>query len=127
MLQCNIAGDKGGKRAGLLGLGTGIGIIGSFLHIPMSAFGVAFIGNIWALSMFGIGLLIRQYSVPVFGIDVNALYIPHGIMVGAGIVALVQVSMLIFSKQKTPKNANKEVAAALETADEAGLTRSLCF
>ena len=120
-----IAGDKGGKRAGLLGLGTGIGILGSFLHIPMSAFGVAFIGNIWALSMFGIGLLIRQYSVPVFGIDVNALYIPHGIMVGAGIVALVQVSMLIFSKQKTPKQANKEVAAALETADEASFTRSI--
>lgn len=117
--QAIVAGDKGGKRAGLLGIGTLIGVIGSFLHIPMSAFGVAFIGNIWALTMFGIGLLFRQYSIPVFGIDVNALYIPHGIMVGAGIVALIQVSVLIFKKDK--KNGNikgsNEVAATLEQDD----------
>ncbi len=42
------AGDKGGKRAGLLGIGALIGGVGSYLSIPMSAFGVAFIGNIWA-------------------------------------------------------------------------------
>jgi len=38
-------------------------IVGTgFLGIPMSAFGVAFIGNIWALSMFGNGLRTRGYS-----------------------------------------------------------------
>ncbi|WP_057915291.1 OPT/YSL family transporter [Peribacillus muralis] len=120
-----IAGDKGGKRAGLLGLGTGIGILGALFHIPMSAFGVAFIGNIWALSMFGIGLLIRQFSIPLFGVDVNSHYIPHGIMVGAGIVALVQVSMLIFAKQKTTKKPNTEVAATVEAVDESSFTRSI--
>lgn len=120
-----IAGDKGGKRAGLLGLGTGIGILGALFHIPMSAFGVAFIGNIWALSMFGIGLLIRQFSIPLFGVDVNSHYIPHGIMVGAGIVALVQVSMLIFAKQKTTKKPNTEVAATVEAVDESNFTRSI--
>ncbi|MFC4802177.1 OPT/YSL family transporter [Neobacillus sp. GCM10023253] len=120
-----LAGDKGGKRAGLLGIGTGIGILGSFLHIPMSAFGVAFIGNIWALTMFGIGLMIRQYSVPWFGIDVNKLYIAHGIMIGAGIVALIQVSMLIFAKQKgASKSTENEVAAAIE-ADDAAFTRPI--
>ncbi|WP_409293886.1 OPT/YSL family transporter [Peribacillus sp. SCS-26] len=118
-----LAGDKGGKRAGLLGIGTGIGILGAFLHIPMSAFGVAFIGNIWALSMFGIGLLFRQYSIPFFGVDVNALYIPHGIMIGAGIVALVQVSILIFGKEKRSAAPDtKEVAATLEAAADAELT-----
>lgn len=30
--------------------------------------------------MLGIGFLLRGYSSPVFGIDINALYIPHGIM-----------------------------------------------
>jgi len=120
-----LAGDKGGKRAGLLGLGTAIGILGSFLHIPMSAFGVAFIGNIWALSMFGIGLLLRQYSIPMFGVDVNALYIPHGIMIGAGIVALVQVSLLIFSKQQGTNQSNKEVAASIEVADDSSFTRPI--
>jgi len=125
--QAILAGDKGGKRAGLLGIGTLIGIFGSFLHIPMSAFGVAFIGNIWALSMFGIGLLFRQYSVPVFGVDVNALYIPHGIMIGAGIVALVQVSMLIFAKQKTKGQASSkdEVAVAAEVSDDFDFTRPI--
>ncbi|WP_066316277.1 OPT/YSL family transporter [Bacillus sp. FJAT-29814] len=124
-----LAGDKGGKRAGLLGVGIVIGIIGSVLKIPMSAFGVAFIGNIWALTMFGIGLLVRQYSVPVFGVDVNALYIPHGLMIGAGIVALIQVSKLIFSRQKpTPPSSRNEVAAAVETvadAEDSTLTRPI--
>ncbi|MCT2346228.1 OPT/YSL family transporter (plasmid) [Niallia taxi] len=121
-----LAGDKGGKRAGLLGVGTGIGIIGAFLHIPMSAFGVAFIGNIWALTMFGIGLLFRQYSVPFFGVDVNALYIPHGLMIGAGLVALVQVSILIFSKDKpSKKSSNPEVAASIELSDDSQYTRPI--
>jgi len=113
--QAIVAGDKGGKRAGLLGVGAVIGIVGSMLHIPMSAFGVAFIGNIWALSVFGIGLLFRQYSIPVFGVDVNTLYIPHGIMIGAGIVALVQVSILIFRKEgKESTKGRKEIAAAVD-------------
>lgn len=121
-----LAGDKGGKRAGLLGVGTGIGILGAFLHIPMSAFGVAFIGNIWALTMFGIGLLFRQYSIPFFDVDVNALYIPHGLMIGAGLVALVQVSILIFSKDKPAKNSsNPEVAAATELSDDSQYTRPI--
>lgn len=98
-----LAGDKGGKRAGLLGVGTLIGLIGSVLHIPMSAFGVAFIGNIWALTMFGIGLLIRQYSGPLFNIDVDKMYIAHGIMIGAGIVALIQAGFLIFSKNENQR------------------------
>lgn len=94
------AGDEGGDRAKYLLTGIGIGIIGSILKIPMSAFGVAFIGNIWALTMFGIGLLLRGYSVPLFGLDINELYIPHGFMIGAGIVALIQVIVLIFNKKK---------------------------
>ncbi|KAB7670672.1 OPT/YSL family transporter [Bacillus sp. B1-b2] len=121
--QAIVAGDKGGKRAGLLGVGAVIGVIGSMLHIPMSAFGVAFIGNIWALTMFGIGLLFRQFSVPVFGVDVNALYIPHGLMIGAGIVALIQISILIFGKdKKRNKGKNQEVAATIENATEESFT-----
>ncbi|UUZ92493.1 OPT/YSL family transporter [Paenibacillus sp. P25] len=111
-----LAGDKGGKRAGLLGVGTLLGLIGSYFQISMSAFGVAFIGNIWALGMFGIGLMIRQYSVPWFGADVNKLYIAHGVMIGAGIVALIQACMLIFSKQKkvSRNQGHQETAAAAE-------------
>jgi uncharacterized oligopeptide transporter (OPT) family protein len=89
------AGDAGGRRAGLLGVGLAVGLLGSWLTIPMSAFGVAFIGNVWALTMFGLGLLVRGYAMPVAGIDIAKLYVPHGFMVGAGIVALVQVVLLI--------------------------------
>ncbi|MBB6283605.1 OPT/YSL family transporter [Geobacillus subterraneus] len=121
------AGDQGGKRAGLLGLGALGGILGSWLGIPMSAFGVAFIGNIWALTMFGIGLLLRAYSIPLFGVDVNKMYIPHGLMIGAGLVALVQVTSIILKKQSTrttaSKNAKSEVVATAEIA-EASLTRT---
>jgi uncharacterized oligopeptide transporter (OPT) family protein len=92
------AGDAGGKRGALLGLGLLIGITGSWLKIPMSAFGVAFIGNVWALAMFGIGLLIRGYAMPVASIDIAKLYVPHGMMVGAGIVALIQVTLLIVKR-----------------------------
>ncbi len=89
------AGDAGGRRAALLVVGLLIGIAGSWFKIPMSAFGVAFIGNVWALTMFGIGLLIRGYAMPVAGIDIAKLYVPHGAMVGAGLVALIQVALLI--------------------------------
>jgi uncharacterized oligopeptide transporter (OPT) family protein len=109
------AGDAGGRRGLLLVLGLVIGIAGSWLKIPMSAFGVAFIGNVWALTMFGIGLLIRGYAMPVAGIDVAKLYVPHGMMVGAGLVALVQVVLLI-GRRGEPTGA--------ETADS-GLRRAL--
>lgn len=80
------AGDQGGKQAVLLG-----------------------IGNVWALGMLGIGFLLRGYSSPVFGIDINALYIPHGIMAGAGLVALIQIIFLMRGKKD---DAHDERAAA---------------
>ncbi|APW38722.1 hypothetical protein RD110_17180 [Rhodoferax koreense] len=92
------AGDKGGKQAALLGAGMLVGAVGSWFKIPMSAFGTAFIGNIWALSMFGVGLLLRGYAQPLFGYDINKAYIPHGMMIGAGLVALVQVGMVLMKK-----------------------------
>ena len=70
------AGDQGGKQAVLLGIGIFLGALGSFFKFPTAALGTAFIGNVWALGMLGIGFLLRGYSSPVFGIDINALYIP---------------------------------------------------
>ncbi len=103
------AGDEGGRKAVFLIVGVIVGILGNWLAaVPMSAFGVAFIGNIWALTMFGVGLLIRGYSQLLFnhpllaavipGGDINKAYIPHGMMVGAGIVALVQVAFIILRR-----------------------------
>ncbi|WP_188455831.1 OPT/YSL family transporter [Virgibacillus oceani] len=94
------AGDEGGSKAKFLGLGIFGGMIGSHFGVSMSAFGVAFIGNIWALSMFGAGLLLRGYSVPLFGVDLNEYYVPHGMMIGAGAVALLQFVVTLAKKKK---------------------------
>jgi uncharacterized oligopeptide transporter (OPT) family protein len=112
------AGDQGGRQGLLLVAGLVIGMAGSWLKIPMSAFGVAFIGNIAALSMFGVGLLIRGYTLPVTGIDITQYYVPHGFMVGAGIVALVQVIMTISQQADAAKAAgsrsDEELRGALK-------------
>src|ERR1700746_1782434 len=109
------AGDKGGRQAAMLGVGVLIGLIGSYVKVPMSAFGVAFIGNVWALSMFGIGLLVRGYALPVAGIDIGKLYLPHGFMIGAGLIALIQVVLLITRR--------REVGAAPTGTSDAALRR----
>lgn len=98
------AGDAAGKRAALFGIGILVGIAGSWLTIPMAAAGLAFIANVPALTMFGIGMLIRGYAQPVAGIDISTLYLPHGAMVGAGLVALIQCALLI-ARRKTGKPA----------------------
>lgn len=139
------AGDEGGRKAVLMGIGFGTGIAASFVKIPlawigfagstavsgipMSAFGVAFIGNVWALTMFGIGLLLRGYSGQLFGGpffetiipkgDLMAAYIPHGFMIGAGLVALFQVASLLFRRaeakagEAAPGVSDAEVKRAL--------------
>ncbi|WP_221564535.1 OPT/YSL family transporter [Alkalihalobacillus sp. TS-13] len=106
------AGDEGGKKAKFLGIGIVAGIGGAWAGIPMSALGVAFIGNIWALTMFGLGLLLKGYSVQLFNVNLDEYYIPHGMMIGAGLVALIQFIITIV---KGRKQAKAEAAAAAET------------
>lgn len=112
------AGDEGGKKAKFLGLGILGGIGGSILGVPMSAFGVAFIGNIVALTMFGIGLLLSGYSEVLFGINMSDEYIPHGIMVGAGLVAFGQFIFILLKKDK-----NKSVGKNTDLSVERKVTR----
>jgi uncharacterized oligopeptide transporter (OPT) family protein len=116
------AGDQGGRHARVLGLGVAAGIVGAWFSIPMAAFGTAFIGNIWALSMFGIGLLTRGYAPLLSGIDIGKTYMPHGIMIGAGLVALIQVVLLIRGRS-TPAPS----AASGLRHDPAVLRRALRF
>jgi len=86
-----IAGDEGGNRARLLAAGGVAGGVGQLFGIPMDVFGVCWIGNVWALTMFAVGLLLRGYAPALIGVDLGDLYVPHGIMIGAGLVALVQM------------------------------------
>jgi uncharacterized oligopeptide transporter (OPT) family protein len=86
------AGDRGGRQARLLGASIATGALGAWWGVPMAAFGTAFIGNAWALSMFGVGLLASGYSEALAGVSLQARYVPHGMMIGAGLVALGQVA-----------------------------------
>ena len=110
------AGDEGGRRLWVLGGGVMAGAAGQAMFgIPMSAFGVAFIGNIWALAMFGVGLLARGYSTTLFnhpalagiipGGDISKAYLPQGFMLGAGLVALAQVVILVLRDERTSPSA----------------------
>ncbi len=90
-----IAGDEGGRRARLLGAGGVVGGVGQLFGIPMDVFGVCWIGNVWALSMFAVGLLLRGYAPELLATDLGERYVPHGIMIGAGVVALVQMAWAV--------------------------------
>lgn len=100
------AGDGGGKQAWLLLGGLATGVAGAVFKLPMSAFGVALIGGLGAMIAFGIGLLVRGYSMPLFGLDIGALYVPHGMMIGAGIVALAQVGRVVLGRRRAPSGAS---------------------
>lgn len=111
------AGDVGGTQASILGIGVALGLAGAWWGIPMSALGVAFIGNIWAMSMFGLGLLARGYSNAVVGWDIAAAYVPHGMMVGAGLFALVQVVMALRGKSSVRDGMSEPETAARAIVD----------
>ncbi len=90
-----IAGDRGGGRARILAAGGVAGGVGQLFGIPMDVFGVCWIGNVWALSMFAAGLLARGYAPAALGMDLGDAYVPHGMMLGAGMVALAQIAWAI--------------------------------
>jgi len=114
-----LAAAERGKRALLLIAGGIVGAVGQAFKIPMDIAGICLIGNSWALLMFGVGLLVRAYSPVLFNIDVNKLYIPHGMMIGAGVVALIQIALIIKGKRlvKKEEEVAKEAVRTKSTQD----------
>lgn len=106
------AGDSGGKQAWILLGGLATGILGAIFKLPMSAFGVALIGGFGAMVAFALGLLTRNYSLPVLGVDIAKLYMPHGMMIGAGIVALIQVGRVVIQRQSSDESQAAQTQAA---------------
>jgi uncharacterized oligopeptide transporter (OPT) family protein len=95
------AAEKGRRAMYLVYGGIAGGLLNGLFSIPADVLGISWIGNMWALAMFGIGLLIRGYLPGLTGIDLNLYYFPSGIMVGAGIVALVQVAAVLSGKKSS--------------------------
>ncbi|NIN71600.1 MAG: OPT family oligopeptide transporter [Gemmatimonadetes bacterium] len=118
-----LAGDRGGRRGRLLGVGAVAGVLGTsglfgglraalgVAALPMAAFGIAFLGNVWALAMFGVGLLVRGYAPGAWGIDLEAQLVPHGMMIGAGIMALGQAVFIALRRRAEGDNGGSDRAA----------------
>lgn len=102
--QAIIAGDEGGRKARRLVEGVAAGILGSIFKIPMAGFGVAYIANIYAMTALGVGLVLRGYSMKILGFDLGKTYIPHGIMIGASIVQLIQAIKVMTSKEGSSRH-----------------------
>lgn len=118
--EAMLAVAEKGKKAVVLMIGMAGGIAGKLVGIPTDILGVAWIGNIYALAAFGVGLLISEYCPKLLHITLGDYYIPHGMMIGAGFVALIQMIVILAKKSKK----EKERASSNEKEAE-HFTRSL--
>jgi uncharacterized oligopeptide transporter (OPT) family protein len=94
------AGDEGGSKAKRLLQGLLLGAVGSHFGLPAAGIGIVFIANLFSMIALGVGLVLRGYSTAIFGLDIGATYIPHGVMIGAGVMALLQSLKSIFGSGK---------------------------
>nr|WP_315099751.1 OPT/YSL family transporter [uncultured Fretibacterium sp.] len=131
--QALIAGDEGGKKGRSLLFGILLGALGSsqlfsfpslgIKGLPMAGIGIAFIANVFAMIALALGLIVRGYfshlapflesAAPFFGMDslpadLGKTYIPHGFMIGAGLVSLVQALRIIFASPRGGKRPDPE-------------------
>lgn len=112
-----LAAAELGKKAVLLITGIVAGIAGTYFGLPMDIIGVCGLGNIVALTAFCIGLICNGYWESWFGFSLGTYYVPQGVMVGAGLVALIQSAILIRKKYKE-KGEKKQAEAKRVKAEE---------
>ena len=119
-----------GKKALLLIVGVVIGVGGKMIGIPTDLLGVSWFGDFAAMTALGVGSIvigiiktngfiidIFGHSFPVItnifgeGVDLMASnmfkYMPHGIMIGAGLVSLIQCGRMLFKKSDGDSAAGK--------------------
>ena len=97
-----------GKRSLLLFVGMGAGVAGKAIGIPMDLFGVSWFGNVIAMMAFASAALPRGSLIPMWTAAVSMdgvvptmiTYLPHGMMVGAGMVSLVQAALVLGKKEQ---------------------------
>jgi len=95
------AGDEGGKKGWQLFQGMIIGGVAGAFGIPAAGVGIAFIANAFTMAALGVGMVLRGYSTFLFnGFDIGQSNIAQGVMIGAGIVALGQITKAIIKGGK---------------------------
>lgn len=128
--------EKGKKAFGII-IGMLMGAVGKAAGIPMDLLGVSWFGNFWAMMALGIGSIIigviktNAFSFALFGFNFNFVdgifgenfvysdyislnYLPHGIMVGAGIVSLIQCGIMLMKKSDSNTSAAGQFTSSMK-------------
>lgn len=119
-----------GKKALLLLAGMGIGIVGKMIGIPTDLLGVSWFGDFAAMAALGVGSLVigiiktNGFIIDIFGTSLPVItdlfgegadlmarpmfqYMPHGIMIGAGLISLIQCGRMLLKKSDGNSAAGK--------------------
>lgn len=119
-----------GKKALLLLAGMGIGIGGKMIGIPTDLLGVSWFGDFAAMAALGVGSIVigiiktNGFIIDVFGTSLPVItdlfgegadlmaqpmfqYMPHGIMIGAGLISLIQCGRMLLKKSDGNSAAGK--------------------
>ena len=128
--------EKGKKAFGII-IGMLMGAVGKAAGLPLDLLGVSWFGNFWAMMALGIGSIIigviktNAFSFALFGFNFNFVdgifgenfvysdyislnYLPHGIMVGAGIVSLIQCGIMLMKKSDGNTSAAGEFTSSMK-------------
>lgn len=128
--QSILAVVEKGKKALLLLAGMAIGIGGKMIGIPTDLLGVSWFGDFAAMAALGVGSIVigiiktNGFIIDIFGTSLPVItnlfgegadlmskqmfqYMPHGIMIGAGIISLVQCGRMLFKKSDGDSAASK--------------------
>lgn len=119
-----------GKKALLLLAGMGIGIGGKLIGIPTDLLGVSWFGDFAAMAALGVGSIVigiiktNGFIIDIFGTSLPVItdlfgegadlmaqpmfqYMPHGIMIGAGLISLIQCGRMLLKKSDGNSAAGK--------------------
>lgn len=133
-----------GRKAFLLIVGVVIGWVGKVAGIPTDLLGVSWFGDFYAMLALGVGSIIigviktNGFVVSLFGHSatlISALfgadfvysnyaminYMPHGIMIGAGAISLLQCAQMLFKK----RGSGEDTAAGKFTSSMKTLKKTL--
>lgn len=132
-----------GRKAFLLIVGIAIGWIGKIAGIPTDLLGVSWFGDFFAMLALGVGSIIigviktNSIALSLFGHTATLAsnlfgsnfvfsdyaminYMPHGVMIGAGAVSLLQCARMLFKK-----SSNEDTAAGKFTSSMKVLKKTL--
>ena len=121
--------EKGKKAFGII-IGMVMGGVDKVAGIPMDLLGVSWFGTFWAMMALGIGsIFIGVIKTNAFSFNfvgnifgegfvysdyISLNYLPHGIMVGADIVSLIQSGIMLTKKSSGDSSAASRFTSGMK-------------